>query len=81
MILRRLAAFHCFCAFLELRAWLPKALFPAEEAMRLFDKTCASRHMSMSGELPDGTRFLDICTPQTPKRKLHFTILSLGRSR
>jgi hypothetical protein len=32
-------------------------------------------------ELPDGTRFLDVCTPQTPDDKCRFTIVSLREDR
>jgi hypothetical protein len=31
--------------------------------------------------LPDGTRFLDVCTPETPDAECHFTIVSLREDR
>jgi hypothetical protein len=38
---------------------------------------CVSAHVYDVVELPDGTRFLDVCTPQTPDEKCRFTIVSL----
>ena len=32
-------------------------------------------------ELPDGTRFLDVCTPQTPDEQCRFTLVSLWEDR
>jgi hypothetical protein len=32
-------------------------------------------------ELPNGTRFLDVCTPETPNDACHFTIVSLREDR
>ena len=54
----------------------------AEEATKLIDKdVCVSAHIYDVVELPDGTRFLDVCTPQTPDEQCRFTIVSLWEDR
>ena len=46
---------------------------------------CAFARAGLCGqdvvELPDGTRFLDVCTPQTPDEQCRFTIVSLWEDR
>jgi hypothetical protein len=54
----------------------------ADEATRLVDKdVCVSAHIYDVVELPDGTRYLDVCSPQTPDEKCRFTIVSLWEDR
>jgi len=56
-----------------------KPCVTADEATKLIDKdVCISAHIYDVVELPDGTRFLDVCTPDTPDEKCRFTIVSLG---
>ena len=38
--------------------------------------TCVSAHVYDVVELPDGTRFLDICSPDVPDEQCRFTIVS-----
>jgi hypothetical protein len=38
---------------------------------------CISAHVYDLAQLPDGTRFLDICPPETPDDRCRFTIVSL----
>jgi hypothetical protein len=38
---------------------------------------CISAHIYDVVQLPDGTRFLDVCTPETPDEKCRFTVVSL----
>jgi hypothetical protein len=38
---------------------------------------CISAHVYDVVQLPDGTRFLDICTPQTTDDACRFTVISL----
>ena len=60
----------------------PKPCVTADEATKLIDKdVCVSAHIYDVVELPDGTRFLDVCTPDTPDEKCRFTILSLWEDR
>ena len=42
---------------------------------------CVSAHVYDVVELPDGTRFLDVCTPETPDDKCRFTVVSLWEDR
>jgi hypothetical protein len=55
-----------------------KPCVTADEAAKLVNKdVCISAHIYGVVELPDGTRFLDICSPDTPDEKCRFTIVSL----
>jgi hypothetical protein len=59
-----------------------KPCVTADEATKLVDKdVCVSAHIYDVVELPDGTRFLDVCTPDTPDEKCRFTIVSLWEDR
>lgn len=42
---------------------------------------CVSAHVYDVVELPDGTRFLDVCAPDTSDDRCRFTILSLWEDR
>jgi hypothetical protein len=54
----------------------------AEEASKLVNKdVCVSAYVYDVVQLPDGTRFLDVCTPQTPDESCRFTIVSLWEDR
>jgi hypothetical protein len=60
----------------------PKPCVTADEATRLIDKDiCVSAHVYDVVELPDGTRFLDVCAPQTPDEQCRFTLVSLWEDR
>ncbi len=55
-----------------------KPCVSADEATRLLNKdVCVSAHVYDVVQLPDGTRFLDVCTPETPDEACRFTIVSL----
>ncbi len=55
-----------------------KPCVTAEEASRMLNRDiCISAHVYEIVQLPDGTRFLDICTPDTPDERCRFTIVSL----
>ena len=84
MVLRRvgwivlLAALSPALAF----AGQQKPCVSADEATKLVDKdVCVTAHIYDVVELPDGTRFLDVCTPDTPDDKCRFTIMSLWEDR
>jgi hypothetical protein len=54
----------------------------AEEASKNLNKdVCITAHIYEVVELPNGTRFLDVCPPQTPDDSCHFTIMSLPEDR
>ncbi len=84
MILRRvgwavlLAALSPALAF----AGSPKPCVTADEATKLVNKdVCITAHIYDVVELPDGTRFLDVCMPQTPDEQCRFTLVSLWEDR
>jgi hypothetical protein len=55
-----------------------KPCVSADEATRLVNKdVCVTAHIYDVAELPDGTRYLDVCPPDTPDEKCRFTIVSL----
>lgn len=55
---------------------------PAEQAAQMLNKNiCISAHIYDVVELGDGTRFLDVCSPQTPDDKCRFTVVSLPEDR
>ncbi|MGD0730891.1 MAG: hypothetical protein ABR956_06485 [Terracidiphilus sp.] len=59
-----------------------KPCVSAEEASKHLNKdVCVSAHVYDVVQLPDGTRFLDVCTPQTPDDACRFTIISLWDDR
>lgn len=56
----------------------PRPCVTAEEAAKLLDKdVCISAHVYDVVQLADGTRFLDVCSPETPDEACRFTIVSL----
>jgi hypothetical protein len=60
----------------------PKPCVTADEATTLVNKdVCVTAHVYDVVQLPDGTRFLDVCTPETTDEKCKFTIVSLWEDR
>src|SRR5690349_12836995 len=60
----------------------PKSCVTADEAAKLANKdVCIDAHVYDVVELADGTRFLDVCAPDTPDEKCRFTIVSLREDR
>jgi len=59
-----------------------KPCFTADEAMQMVNKdVCVTAHVYDVVVLPDGTRFLDVCSPETPDEKCTFTLMSLWEDR
>ena len=59
-----------------------KPCVTADQAAQMLNKDiCVSAHIYDVVQLPDGTRFLDVCSPQTPDDKCHFTVVSLREDR
>jgi hypothetical protein len=59
-----------------------KPCITADQASRLVNKdVCVTAHVFDVVELPNGTRFLDVCTPDTPDDACRFTIVSLREDR
>jgi hypothetical protein len=60
----------------------PKPCLTAEQAPQMLNKDiCISAHIYEVVQLPDGTRFLDVCSPDTPDDKCRFTVISLPEDR
>jgi hypothetical protein len=60
----------------------PKACVSADEASKLVNKdVCISAHVYEVVQLGDGTRFMDVCTPETPDERCQFTIVSFWEDR
>lgn len=79
--MRRLAPLF-FMAPALLLAARPRPCLTADEASRLLNKdVCISAHVYEVVELPDGTRFLDVCSPDTPDERCRFTIVSFWEDR
>jgi len=71
-----------FCASSVALAASPKPCVPAQQAAQMLNKDiCLSAHVYDVVQLSDGTRFLDVCSPQTPDEQCRFTILSLREDR
>jgi hypothetical protein len=59
-----------------------KPCVTAERAAHMLNKDiCISAHIYDLVELSDGTRFLDVCSPETPDDKCRFTIVSFSEDR
>lgn len=60
----------------------PQKCVSADDAATLANKdVCIQAHVYDVVELPDGTRFLDVCAPDTPDDRCRFTIVSLREDR
>ena len=84
MVLRRVGCVVFFVAILPALAFAgkQKPCVTADEATTLVNKdVCVTAHVYDVVELPDGTRFLDVCTPETTDEKCKFTIVSLWEDR
>ncbi len=54
----------------------------ADQASTMVNKdVCVTAHVYDVVQLPDGTRFLDVCTPDTSDDRCRFTIVSLWADR
>jgi hypothetical protein len=64
------------------RGTTPKACLDVLQAgQHLNQDVCIHAHVYDVIELADGTRFLDICSPETSDAACHFTIISLRQDR
>ncbi len=84
VVLRRFVWLVLLAAFVPglALAGKPKPCVTADEATKLVNKdVCVSAHVYEVVELSDGTRFLDICSPETPDAQCRFTIVSLWEDR
>jgi hypothetical protein len=59
-----------------------KPCVTADQASKLLNKdVCITAHIYDVVQLPDGTRFLDVCTPETTDDACRFTVMSLPEDR
>jgi len=59
-----------------------KHCVPIDRATQMLNKDiCVSTHIYDVVQLADGTRFLDVCSPDTPDEQCRFTIISLPEDR
>ena len=80
--MRRLLACLALAVSLPPIAAKPRPCVTTDEAARMLNKDiCISAHVYEVVELADGTRFLDVCSPDTPDVKCRFTIVSLWEDR
>jgi hypothetical protein len=60
----------------------PRNCVTADQATKMVNKdVCVSAHIYDVVELSDGSRFLDVCTPDTPDEHCRFTFVSLWEDR
>jgi hypothetical protein len=79
---RLMLACIALSALSPLFAAKPKPCVTADQAAKMLNKDiCISAHVYDVVQLVDGTRFLDICTPDTPDDKCQFTVVSLWEDR
>ena len=84
MTLSRLAWLALFVACAPVLAFAKThmACVTADQASQMLNKDiCVSVHVYDVVRLPDGTRFLDVCSPETPDNKCRFTVVSLWEDR
>ena len=75
-------AVHAVCAPVLAFAAKPRPCVTADQAAQMLNKdVCISAHVYEVVELPDGTRFLDVCSPQTSDDQCRFTVVSLPEDR
>jgi len=59
----------------------PKPCVPADKASKLLKKdVCISAHVYDVVQLPDGTRYLDVCTPQTQTTPVVSPLSACGKT-
>jgi hypothetical protein len=82
MSLRRQIWLAVVAASLSVHASAPKPCVTADQAAKMLNKdVCISAHIYDVVQLPDGMRFLDVCSPETPDADCRFTIVSLWQDR
>jgi hypothetical protein len=80
--LSRLTASLALLGSFSLAATPPKPCVSIEQAALWLNKdVCISAHVFDIAQLPDGTRVLDVCPPQTSGKNCDFTIVSLNEDR
>jgi len=79
--MRRIALVLVLCPVIGF-AGTPKPCLPLASAQNYLNKDiCITAHVYEIVQLPDGTRFLDVCPPETLDAQCQFTIVSLRQDR
>ena len=82
LCLPRLLAVVAVCGPALAFAAKPKLCVPADQAAKMLNKdVCISAHVYDVAQLADGTRFLDVCSPQTTDEQCRFTVVSYWEDR
>jgi hypothetical protein len=75
--LPRLLSVIALCAPALAFAAKPKPCVPVGQAAQMFNKdVCVAAHIYDVVQLSDGTRFLDLCSPETTDEQCRFTVVS-----
>src|SRR6478736_6816421 len=78
LLLASILSIGSSCAF----ATHPKPCLNSEDAAKLINRdVCVDVHVYDVVELSDGTRFMDVCAPDSQDEKCTFTIVSLREDR
>lgn len=81
-LLHSVAAIILICGSLSAFAAKARPCLAADQAAQMLNKdVCVAAHIYDVVELEDGTRFLDVCSPETPDDKCRFTVISLREDR
>jgi hypothetical protein len=76
------ALVFCLLSLCPLALVAAKTCYSPDEALAHQNKdVCVAAHVYDVVELADGTRFLDLCSPETPDAKCRFTVMSANRDR
>jgi hypothetical protein len=80
--MRRLLALVLLVAAAPFLAARAKPCVTPDQAGKFLNKDiCISAHVYDVVELPNGTRFLDVCAPEVPDDACRFTIMSMWQDR
>jgi hypothetical protein len=77
----RLSAFCAWLLCLATSSYAATCYSPEDALGHLHKEICVSAHVYDVVELSDGTRFLDVCSPETSDEQCRFTIMSMDGDR
>ncbi|MFZ0744329.1 MAG: hypothetical protein WAM85_07970 [Terracidiphilus sp.] len=79
--MRRIVLILVLCPALAFGGRVKPCLSTEEASKNLNKDICITAHIYEVVELKDGTRYLDVCAPDTPDEQCRFTIVSFGEDR
>jgi hypothetical protein len=79
--MRRVVLMVVLCPALAFASTQKSCVDPADVQKYLNKDICIAAHVYEIVQLPDGTRFLDVCPPETLDAQCQFTIVSLRQDR